>query len=263
MKKIAEKVALIAQICITFIFVLTNIFMLTGVIKINDAWLENNRFVVVIVIVMAAVYLGLSLYMVYMHFSENNALKNILLYSTHDNTVRAVGRVVRKTAKQSAKLVEGVKLKGVQIRPDDKLGFKMKAVIALKVDNAEFCTDKLRFVLADSFKNILGLKFSTIDFKIVNMQSAYAPDVQKAEQEALKLEEERLAAAKEEEAKQAAKKAEDALSAIGKAQSSENPAFESDEETAAAQDDSLNDSVSLNEDTLEDSEEKQRRNLKA
>lgn len=195
MKKTAEKVALVAQICISFIFALICLLVVTGVIKITEEWLKGNSFVVVIMSVFAAAYLGLSVYMVYMHFAENAVLKNVLLYSDNESIVKATARVVKKTAVESGRLVEGVKVKGVQIRPDEKFGLKMRVVISIKADNAELCTDTLRAVLADSFKNILGLRFSAIDFKIVSMRSNYIPDVEKAKENAVAAEKERREAA--------------------------------------------------------------------
>ena len=52
MRKIAEKVAIVAQICITLIFVLISILYITGVIGIAQG---NNSVVIVLMCVLAGV----------------------------------------------------------------------------------------------------------------------------------------------------------------------------------------------------------------
>ncbi|MCX4287600.1 MAG: hypothetical protein OSJ68_10025, partial [Clostridia bacterium] len=61
MKKIAEKVALAAQICITLVFVLTLILCMTGTIQTAD--LQDNKVVIVLFIVLILVYASISAYM--------------------------------------------------------------------------------------------------------------------------------------------------------------------------------------------------------
>ncbi len=190
MKKLAEKVALVAQICITFVFVLVCILYMAGTITPEATW-QNNTIVFVLVCVLAVIYIGLSAYMLYMHFSERMALKNILLYSDSESTTHSTSKVIKRIAADNSKLVEGVRVRKVQIRPDDKMGFKMRVTVEIKGENASFAIDKLRCLLADSFKNVLGLKFSTIDFRIKKMTTSYVPDVEKAEKQAAVLNAER------------------------------------------------------------------------
>ena len=42
MKRIAEKVAIVAQICITLVFVLTTVLYMSNVIPQQENWRENG-----------------------------------------------------------------------------------------------------------------------------------------------------------------------------------------------------------------------------
>ena len=50
-----------------------------------------------------------------------------------------------------------------------------------------FRSDTFRCLLADSFKNTLGLSFNTINFEINKLQTRYVPNVPTAEEKAEKL----------------------------------------------------------------------------
>ena len=72
MKKIAEKVAVVAQICITLVFVITTLLYMFNIIPENSA-LANNGVLGVLVGILAIVYLGLSAYIIYVNFAASAA----------------------------------------------------------------------------------------------------------------------------------------------------------------------------------------------
>lgn len=195
MKKTIEKIAVIAHICITFIFVLLACLILFNALKIEyDAQgnAQVDSIVVVIIAVFAAVYVGLSAYLIYSAFTERNLLKEVLLYSDKGSLTKASASVIKNIAIEDAKALDGVHVKKVQIRPDEKLGFKMKVFVRVEKDNVSLALDTLRCMLEDSYVNILGLHFSAIDFRIDKMKSEYRPSVDVAEAKAKYINEKRM-----------------------------------------------------------------------
>ena len=190
MRKITEKIAIVAQICITLIFVVTTLLYITGIIPYNDGFVDNGIFVTLLII-LAVTYGLLSAYIIYVNFSENEALRQVLLFCDSESATHASVKVVRNIVKSCAKKVSGIRVKRVKMRIDEKHGF----VITLKVDVSanEFSTaiDKLRCLIADSFKNTLNLTFNSINFEVRRLKSHYTPNVERAEKLAKTLTEQR------------------------------------------------------------------------
>lgn len=113
MRKIAEKVAIVAQICITLIFVLISILYITGVIGIAQG---NNSVVIVLMCVLAGVYVALSAYILYMNFSERENIKDILLFCDNESATRTNIKVINNIVKGCTKEVEGVVVRKVRVR---------------------------------------------------------------------------------------------------------------------------------------------------
>ena len=101
MKRIAEKVVLVAQICITLVFVLTTVLYMTGIISPYENTpadplykTEDGSIMMILMSVLALVYIALSAYMLYMHFSERENLKKILLFCDSDSATRTNIKVI-------------------------------------------------------------------------------------------------------------------------------------------------------------------------
>lgn len=186
MRKIAEKVAIVAQICITLIFVLISILYITGVIGIAQG---NNSVVIVLMCVLAGVYVALSAYILYMNFSERENIKDILLFCDNESATRTNIKVINNIVKGCTKEVEGVVVRKVRVRSDEKGGFVAIVSVKVSAENVAPAINKLRCLLADSFKNTLGLVFNTINFNIEKLNGKYAPNVKEAEKSAEKLQE--------------------------------------------------------------------------
>lgn len=190
MRRLAEKVALVAQICITLVFVVTTLLYMSNVIPENTA-LANNGVLATLIIILSIIYGLLSVYLVYMNFSERENLRQILLYSDSESATHANVKVIRNIVRSCARKVKGIRVRKAKMRLDEKQGF----VATLKIDvNAHYVSqaiDKLRCLIADSFKNTLGLNFNSINFEIRKLKSRYKPDVEKAEKLAKTLTEQR------------------------------------------------------------------------
>ena len=61
MKKLAEKVAIVALICISFVFVLLAVLYATNVIPQIEV--ENNSVAIVVLSVLSVLFVGLSVYL--------------------------------------------------------------------------------------------------------------------------------------------------------------------------------------------------------
>ncbi len=182
MRKIAEKVALIAQICIAVIFVITALLYVLGVIPQGS--LQDNAVVLIVMIVLAVLFLGTSAYLVYMNFSELQNLKRILLYADSKCATTTNVKVVNKIARSCADKIEGVHVKKTKIRADEKKGYVATFVVEVSAPSVTPALEQLRCLIEDSFKETLGLTFNTITFEVAKLKSQPVTDVEKAKQKA-------------------------------------------------------------------------------
>lgn len=181
MKKIGEKIILIVQICITLIFILTAALYMMNVIPQQENWQENGVMTIVM-IVLGIVYVGLSVYMIYCNFSAGENLKSILLYCDSESATRTNLKVLKTIVKGCDKQVDGISVKKIRVKADEKGG--MIAIVYVRTDAKQVAesVNKLRCLLADSFKNTLGLTFNTINFEVIKLNGSYQPDVHQAEE---------------------------------------------------------------------------------
>ena len=190
MRKITEKVAIIAQICITLVFVITTLLYIFNVIPENTA-LSNNGVLATLIAILAVVYLLLSAYIVYVNFSETENIKQILLFCDSESATRASVKVVNNIVRSCAKQVDGIRVKKTKMRLDERRGIVVTLKIDVSADSVSQSIDKLRCLIADAFKNTLGLTFNSINFEIRKLKTRYKPDVERAEKMAKTLSEQR------------------------------------------------------------------------
>ena len=190
MRKITEKISIVAQVCITLIFVVTTILYITGVIPYNEGLMDNGVFVMLLVI-LAIVYGLLSAYIIWVNFSESEYLRQVLLFCDSESATHASVKVVRNIVRSCAKKVSGVRVRRVKIRLDEKQGFVITLKVNVSGNEVSASIDKLRCLVADSFKNTLNLTFNSINFEIRRLKSHYTPNVERAEKLAKTLTEQR------------------------------------------------------------------------
>lgn len=177
MKKIAEKVALVALVCVTLVFVLTTLLYVTGVIAA-----ENSNVVIILMSVLTAVYAGLSAYLLYVNFSERENLKEILLFSDTGSATHTSVKVVKNIVEGCARQVEGIEVRHVRIRADEKGGFVAIVSVKATAENVTPAIGKLRELLADSFARTLNLTFSSINFNVDGLNGKYVPQPKEGDQ---------------------------------------------------------------------------------
>ena len=181
MKKIAEKVVLIALICITFIFALTTLLYVTNVIQPQEV--SENSVAVILLSVLAAAYVGLAAYLVYVNFSEKINVKRILLFYDAESATRASSKVVDSIVNGCAKQVNNIKIRKTKIRVDEKLGLIATVHVEVAAEDVTDAIPQLHSLLVENFQNTLGLKFNAINFEIDKLNKKFIPDVKASQVE--------------------------------------------------------------------------------
>ncbi len=177
MKKIAEKVVLVAQICITLVFVLTTILYMTGVLAFTNAnGQATNSVTLILMIVLAVVYVALSAYMLYVNFAERESLKRILLFADCDSSTRTNIKVLKNVVKGCENKVDGINVRKMRVRTDEKGGLVAIFNVKVSADNVAQSINDLRLLLVDSFHETFGLTFNTINFEIDKLNGKYQPN---------------------------------------------------------------------------------------
>ena len=186
MRKLAEKVVIVAQICITLVFAIITLLNMTAVFPENEIAV-NNGVLTSLIIVLFLLYLGLSVYLIYVNFSERENVKQVLLFCDSESATRTTAKVVKNIVNSCAKQTTGITVRKTKIRSDEKKGLAITLRVNVNADNVAETIDTFRCLLADSFKNTLGLSFNTINFEINKLQTRYVPNVPTAEEKAEKL----------------------------------------------------------------------------
>ena len=177
MKKIAEKVVLVALICITFIFALTTILYVTNVIPQEEV--SNNSVAVILLAVLAVIYIGLAIYMIYVTFSENINVRRILIYYDAKGATRASHRVVDNIVQGCAKQVKNIKVRKTTLRVDEKQGLVATVHVEGTAESITTAINELRAILMHNFQETLGLTFNGINFEIDKLTGKFIPDMMK------------------------------------------------------------------------------------
>ncbi len=183
MRKIAEKVSIVAQICITAVFVITTLLYLFNVIPENAA-LSNNGVLGTLVAILAVLYGLLSAYIIYVNFADSEDLRRVLLHCDSESATHAGVKVVKNIVKSCAKKVDGIRVRRIRMRTDEKNGLVAIFTVDVSSQNVSESIDVLRCLISDAFVNTLGLNLNSINFVIRRMKNRYKPDLDSAEKRA-------------------------------------------------------------------------------
>lgn len=199
MRKIAEKIAVAALICITFVFVLTSLLYVTETINNYNTYefydangvvlVPNNGLETTLLVVLAVVYLVLAGYLLYVTFAERESLRSILLFCDSDSATRTSAKVINNVVKGCSRQVEGIAVRKIRVRTDEKGGLAATVYVKVRACEVAEKVNLLRGLLADSFKSTLNLTFNTINFQIDKLNGKYVPDAEQAEKLAESLQE--------------------------------------------------------------------------
>ena len=182
MRKIAEKIAFVAFVCLSVFFaVLATMYVTVGLP--GDGW-NNGGINIALIIVADVVLAGLAAYLLYEKFSSHMALKRLLLYCDSESTTSANKKVVASVVNGCTKHVDGVKVRKTKITADDKQGFVLTLHVAACGVAVQKNLDKLRCMLTAAFEETLGVRFNGINFVVDKLSSRYSPDLPTADEQA-------------------------------------------------------------------------------
>ena len=180
MKKALQKIATVALVIVGFLVTLFLLLVTLGAFDFA-AYIDGNRVVHSLVIVLAIIYTVLGVYLVIEIFAGDSGLSTMVLYSDNMNAVSTTSRVVRRLVRKAAKSLDVVRVKKLIITQDDKPGFKLGVQIKISGQEVSSTTEKLRYLIATACKDVLGVTFNSIHIKVVKLENSYKPDVEGAE----------------------------------------------------------------------------------
>ena len=114
-------------------------------------------------------------------FRKEN-LKEILLFSDTGSATHTSVKVVKNIVEGCARQVEGIEVRHVRIRADEKGGFVAIVSVKATAENVTPAIGKLRELLADSFARTLNLTFSSINFNVDRLNGKYVPQPKEGDQ---------------------------------------------------------------------------------
>lgn len=183
MRKLAEKIAIVAQICIALVFVLTTLVYTLNIFPQGEYNVEGGVLTAVL-IVLGVAYVLLSGFLLYENFSNTENLKRIMLYCDSESATLTSVKVVGNIVKDCAKTAGGISVKKVKLKTDENNGLTLTLKVNVSADVVSKPVDTMRCLLADSFAKILGITFNSINFQVVKLKSGYYPSISKAKEQA-------------------------------------------------------------------------------
>ena len=186
MRKTFEKIATIAHAAISFIFVLLTLLILFNVLPLEyvEQKVAVDSIVLVLLAVLAVFYAGLTAYLVYCAFNQTQLLKYVELYRDSTATVMATSKTIKNMAVENAKRLGNVKVQKVRISSDGKYGLILKLWVSVKGSEVSLTLDTLRCMCEEAYSQVLGLRFSSIEFKVEKITGHYQSDVETAKKQA-------------------------------------------------------------------------------
>ncbi|MBR2974907.1 MAG: hypothetical protein IKC47_04100 [Clostridia bacterium] len=193
MRRNFKKIAMIAHAGISFIFVLLTVLILSNILPLNfqDGAVVVDSVVLVLIIVLALFYVGLTAYLLYCTFNQTQLLKYVELYSDSTTSVMATSKTIKRMVTDNAKQLGTVKVNKIRISSDGKYGLILTVLVHVKSDEVSLELDTLRCMCQDTFFKVLGLRFSSINFKIEKINGHYKADTAEAKQQAKTMDAER------------------------------------------------------------------------
>ena len=172
MKKIFEKVVTVTLGVISLFFVIMMLVTAFGGLELQDF---DNSIVRALLICLAVIFAVLTGLAVFAAFQDNEKLSSVMLFKNKESATKATVAVVKRTAKRVIKDIPEAKLTKVQIVADDNGNVRLKVDLKLSTDATMDVVTKVRATLIDTFANIFGIEFASIDFRIVKSKNSYVP----------------------------------------------------------------------------------------
>ena len=184
MKKIFEKVVTITLGVISLFFVIMMLVTAFGGLELSDF---DNSIVRALLICLAVIFAVLTGLAVFAAFQDNEKLSSVVLFKNKESATKATVAVVKRTAKRVVKEIPEAKLTKVQIVADDNGNVRLKVDVKLATDATMEVVTKVRALLIDTFANVCGIEFASIDFRIVKSKNSYVPSAAAVDQRVAEL----------------------------------------------------------------------------
>lgn len=172
-KKITEKIISIALCVVSLLFVLLLLITTFGHIKNADL---DNKIVKALLISLTVVFGILSGFSIAMSFRDTEKLSAVLIFKDKHSATKATVAVMKRTAVRVCKPIEEAKIRRVHIFADDVGNVKMKIDIKIYSDKTVDVTTKVKATLINTFEEVFGIEFSSIDFRIIKSKNEYLPN---------------------------------------------------------------------------------------
>lgn len=184
MKKIFEKVVTVTLGVISLFFVIMMLVTAFGGLELSDF---DNSIVRALLICLAVIFAVLTGLAVFAAFQDNEKLSSVVLFKNKESATKATVAVVKRTAKRVVKEIPEAKLTKVQIVADDNGNVRLKVDVKLATDATMEVVTKVRALLIDTFANVFGIEFASIDFRIVKSKNSYVPSAAAVDQRVAEL----------------------------------------------------------------------------
>ena len=192
MKKIVLRIFTAISVLIALFFVIFMLLTVFGKVAPEEF---DNSIVKTLCLALGGVFFAASVVEMVLMYSDNDAIKEILLHYQKGGTAKSSVSVVRKITKENIKKVEGVKYRRCKVFAGE-YGVRLKVWIAIKDRDMKDTEELLRAILEDAFLGMLGFKFYAIDFHLKKIEAKYKVDIEKIKEQ--KAEEAEKAAEQEE-----------------------------------------------------------------
>lgn len=174
MNKTAPKIALVAQTCIAFVFVLTHFLYAVNIVSPTVA--SGNVTVNVLVAVLALLYALLSAYLLWTVFGKGDGAGKVLLHCDDESSTLADVKVIRKVIRGCQAKVKGLKVTRICLTETDKHGYCLKLYVKVPPLRAISAVDEMRCLLRQSFLQTLQVEFRSVDFVVDKFGGKFTPN---------------------------------------------------------------------------------------
>lgn len=181
-----QKFLTVSFIVLSFLFVLLFLLLVfNGSIGESFASdVQGNKLVHVIIISLSVLYFGNAVWLFKIAFFDKETIDSVTIVTSQHSATKVAKKTIVDIVKHNTKFVEGVSVKGVEIRMTDKNDYKLDVDVKVsgiaRVDHVVEC---YRRILFNAFSEILGVTFSSIDFKVEVKKPKYTPDIETIESE--------------------------------------------------------------------------------
>ena len=172
MKKLFEKIISIALAIISTLFVALVIAVLAGSVETADFQNALVKGIIITLTVIFALLTGLNMYAA---FTDRNKMNSVLIFKDRGSATKVTVDVVKATARRIAKQVKDTKVRKVHLFTDDNGNVGMNIEVKLSTDETMEAVTRLRAMLVLQFKEVFGIEFAAIDFKVVKSKNNHKP----------------------------------------------------------------------------------------